>query len=93
MGITNTFANICGFVTPYVTGAIINDKVNRFKNLYFSSQSLFWICQEDSQSAWRVVFFISSSVYIVFNVFFVVFGKAEVQWWNTYWSKEKKVDQ
>lgn len=27
MGITNCFANICGFVTPYVTGAIINDNV------------------------------------------------------------------
>ena len=27
MGITNTLANICGFVSPYVTGAITKDNV------------------------------------------------------------------
>ena len=34
MGITNMFANICGFVTPYVTGAIINENVSFTKVTY-----------------------------------------------------------
>ncbi len=29
MGITNMCANVTGFITPYVTGAIINDKVKK----------------------------------------------------------------
>ncbi len=27
MGITNTFANVCGFLAPYVAGAVTNGNV------------------------------------------------------------------
>ncbi|XP_012254703.2 putative inorganic phosphate cotransporter [Athalia rosae] len=31
---------------------------------------------------WRTVFFISSGFYFLGNLFFVLFGSGEVQWWN-----------
>ena len=39
-------------------------------------------------AAWRNVFLISSSVYILCHLIFVLFGSSKVQKWNTYWEKE-----
>lgn len=44
------------------------------------------IVPDDDESTdvvpWRVVFFISAAIYFLFNLFFVLFGKADVQPWN-----------
>ena len=39
-------------------------------------------------AAWRNVFLISSSVYILCLLIFVLFGSTKVQKWNTYWEEE-----
>lgn len=65
MGITNMFANICGFVTPAVAGALTNNN--------------------QTSKAWRSVFLLSTGVYLVCDLVFVIFGKADVQPWNTHW--------
>ena len=39
--------------------------------------------------AWRNVFLLSSSVYVLFNLVFVLFGSTKVQKWNTYWEQER----
>ena len=67
MGITNTFGNAMGFVTPYVCGVLVNH-----------NQTL---------AAWTNVFLISSGVYVLGNIIFVLFGSSQVQDWNTYWEK------
>ena len=36
-------------------------------------------------AAWRNVFLLSSTVYILSNLIFVLFGSTKVQRWNTYW--------
>ena len=41
-----------------------------------------WVLLQNDVSQWRIVFYIVSSVYLSFNLFFVVFGKAEIQPWN-----------
>ncbi|GLV41829.1 uncharacterized protein CBL_13561 [Carabus blaptoides fortunei] len=38
--------------------------------------------ESDDVVPWRIVFFISSGIYFFFNLFFIIFGKAEVQPWN-----------
>ena len=39
-------------------------------------------------AAWRVVFLTGAGVYFVTGMVFVVFGRGEVQWWNTYWERD-----
>ena len=40
--------------------------------------------------AWRDVFLISASVYVLCNLIFVLFGSTKVQKWNTYWEQETR---
>ena len=68
MGISNTLANVAGFVTPYVAGVLVNN-----------NQTL---------AAWGKVFLLSSSMYILSNLIYVLFGSTKVQTWNTYWEQE-----
>lgn len=42
---------------------------------------------------WRKVFLLSAIVYVVGNTIFVVFGKSEIQSWNTYWEKKEGVEE
>nr|XP_050846218.1 putative inorganic phosphate cotransporter isoform X1 [Vespula vulgaris] len=35
-----------------------------------------------STSLWSIIFYISASVYFVSNLIFLIWGKAEIQWWN-----------
>jgi hypothetical protein len=37
---------------------------------------------QTDESQWHIVFYIASAVYFTFNLFFVVFAKAEIQPWN-----------
>ena len=39
-------------------------------------------------AAWRNVFLISSSFYIICNLIFILFGSTKVQKWNTYWEHQ-----
>ena len=41
-----------------------------------------WVLLQNDESQWHIVFYIASGVYFVFNLFFVIFGKAEIQPWN-----------
>lgn len=41
------------------------------------------ISDETSQEQWRIVFLITSAIYLVTNLIFIVFGKATVQDWNS----------
>ena len=94
MGITNTMANIAGFVTPYVVGSIIEG------NVRITGQ---WSCQiifvnnlnsfQQTQAAWRTAFLLATGIYTVFNAIFVLLGSTEVQPWNTYWDMEKDARQ
>jgi len=41
-----------------------------------------WVLLQHDVSQWRIVFYIASGVFFTFNLFFVLFGKAEIQPWN-----------
>jgi len=41
-----------------------------------------WVLLQKDESQWHIVFYIASGVYFAFNLFFVLFGKAEIQPWN-----------
>ncbi|PSN41741.1 hypothetical protein C0J52_16921, partial [Blattella germanica] len=40
------------------------------------------VTDEHDDSQWRIVFFIASGIYFAGNLFFVLFGKADIQVWN-----------
>ena len=88
MGISNMMANFAGFITPYVAGLIINGNVKLFFSWARRSLKMSFFCSQQTQAAWRQVFFISSGVYVCLNLVFVIFGSTKVQPWNTYWEKE-----
>jgi hypothetical protein len=41
-----------------------------------------WVWLQNDISQWHIAFYIASGVYFSFNLFFVLFGKAEIQPWN-----------
>ena len=41
-----------------------------------------WVLLQNDESQWHIVFYIASGVYFAFNLFFVLFAKAEIQPWN-----------
>ena len=47
------------------------------------------VYQNQTLAGWRNVFLISSSIYILCNLIFVLFGSTKVQTWNTYWEHER----
>ena len=65
MGIGNMLGNMCGLITTFVAGAIVNN-----------NQTL---------EGWRIVFLISSGVYILCNAIFAFFGSTKVEKWNNHW--------
>lgn len=73
MGITNCAANIMSIIGPLVVGVIVDSDLENSSD------------PDDKvelQSQWRVVFFIAAGFYLVCNLVFVIFGKADVQPWN-----------
>ncbi|XP_033217679.1 putative inorganic phosphate cotransporter [Belonocnema kinseyi] len=40
------------------------------------------VYDEEDQHLWHIVFYISAFIYFVGNLVFIIFGKAEIQWWN-----------
>ena len=65
MGIGNMLGNMCGFITAFVAGVIVNN-----------NQTL---------EGWRIVFLISSGVFILCNAIFAFFGSTKVEKWNNHW--------
>ncbi|KAK2578284.1 hypothetical protein KPH14_007649 [Odynerus spinipes] len=49
------------------------------------------VVELDSRYQWSIVFYISAGVYFVGNLIFLIWGKAEVQWWNDPKSVNKNV--
>lgn len=47
-----------------------------------TSNNVFVYFFQTDVSLWRTVFIIAACVYIVSDIFFVVFAKGDVQWWN-----------
>lgn len=37
---------------------------------------------QTDRSQWRIVFIISSAMFLLSNIFYVIFASGEVQWWN-----------
>lgn len=43
---------------------------------------------------WRIVFIISSAMFLLSNIFYIIFASGEVQWWNDgYTSKKTECDE
>ena len=43
---------------------------------------------QQTTEAWRTVFLIASGIYFTCTTVNLIFGKFEVQWWNSYWERE-----
>lgn len=47
------------------------------------------VTDETDKSLWRTIFIIASCVYIASDIFFVMFAKGEIQWWDTIGDEEQ----
>ncbi|CAH1255147.1 SLC17A5 [Branchiostoma lanceolatum] len=83
-GITNTFGNIPGFVTPLVVGALTNNNQTRE-----AWQTVFWIGAGiyvfgglvQTREAWQTVFWIGAGIYVFGGLVVLVFLRTDVQEW------------
>lgn len=51
--------------------------------LFLQIQFLIFVVRfQEDQHLWHIVFYISAFIYFVGNLVFIIFGKAEIQWWN-----------
>lgn len=66
MGFTNSIANIMSILGPLTVGFILTGSSN----------------PSVVDAEWKTVFFLSAAIYIIGNLVFVIFGKAEIQKWN-----------
>jgi hypothetical protein len=41
-----------------------------------------WVWLQNDVTQWHIAFYIAAGIYFAFNLFFVLFGKAEIQPWN-----------
>ncbi|KAJ8980968.1 hypothetical protein NQ317_013422 [Molorchus minor] len=41
------------------------------------------VTDETDKTLWRTIFIISAAVYIASDIFFIIFAKGEVQWWDS----------
>ena len=48
---------------------------------------IFHLLFQQTLESWRTVFLITAAFYIIFNTIFVIFVRAEIQPWNTYWEQ------
>ena len=86
MAMTNTVANINGFLAPFVIGEIVTTAV--FPIINFPSQFVlvklihYFRLFQGSLSQWQIVFFLTAGVYTINNLFYLVFGTGEEQPWN-----------
>ncbi|XP_074030497.1 putative inorganic phosphate cotransporter isoform X2 [Leptinotarsa decemlineata] len=74
MGITNTVSNVFSLISPLVVDVVI----------FFSG------FEETDKSLWTIIFGITSTVYFVCGIFYIVFASGEVQPWN---NKEESKQQ
>merc|ERR1719357_2200277 len=65
--------NMVGNVAGFVTPYIVGTIING----------------NQTQAAWRTAFLLSTGVYTVCNLVFVIWGSTEVQPWNTHWETKK----
>lgn len=56
---------------------IVSASYNTFSNIYISNLHI-----QVKREEWKTVFFIAAGFYLVGNLVFVIFGKAEIQAWN-----------
>ncbi|XP_055387787.1 putative inorganic phosphate cotransporter [Condylostylus longicornis] len=51
------------------------------------------VTEENDTSQWQIIFFITSGVYLVCNMAFLLLGKSEIQKFNHYYSKNESLQQ
>lgn len=70
---------------PIQTSITNNSRLPYIKHVLYYQFNL----QKDINQ-WHIVFYITAVVYFVTNLFFVIFGQAEIQAWNDVGDKYKK---
>lgn len=85
MGISNTFATVPGIVSPALTGYIVQNAVNSI-NFYLilgchSIYLVFYFFYLQSAEEWRIVFIISSTIYLFGCLIYWFWASGEVQPW------------
>lgn len=84
MGISNTFATVPGIVSPTLTGYIVQNKVSRIKTVKclpkIDFHAPFFLVLQ-SVEEWRIVFMISSGIYLVGCLIYWFWVSGELQPW------------
>ncbi|XP_076765702.1 putative inorganic phosphate cotransporter [Xylocopa sonorina] len=76
MSITNCIASVIAIIAPLVCSKIVDSEENA--------------STETRVMLWNRVFYLSAGIYVVGNLIFIIFGKAEVQPWNNPKTVEKQ---
>jgi hypothetical protein len=69
---------VCMYVCMYCVCVCVCACVSIHTQIYIS----LWVLLQNDESQWHIVFYIACGVYFAFNLFFVLFAKAEIQPWN-----------
>lgn len=80
-GISNTIANISGFLAPQVVGLMLQEDVGTFSpaEMNHDYRSLYYL--KDSLSQWQLVFWVAAIFYILGGIIYLVFGSGVEQPW------------
>ena len=85
IGVTLTFANVGGFLTPILTGFITDGNVippcSKDHRVAESTVAIQNATFQPTLAAWRTVFLITAGFYLVCNTLYVFLMVAEVQSW------------
>jgi hypothetical protein len=54
----------------------------KHKYIYIYIYISLWVWLQNDESQWHIFFYITSAIYFTGNLFFVLFGKGEIQPWN-----------
>lgn len=83
LGMENSISQMVGLTGPIFVQYMVPDLVSRWRRWGFSVRSV-WLFQSDIL-LWRNVFLLVSVITATTASFFMVFGSAQIQWWNS-WS-------
>lgn len=79
MGFSNTFATIPGIVSPIISGYIVTTPVGDIVAI-FKNNFLRPVCFQTVEE-WRIVFYITSAIYLFGCVFYAIFASGQLQPW------------
>ncbi|XP_066153396.1 putative inorganic phosphate cotransporter isoform X2 [Euwallacea fornicatus] len=80
----------CGFQVNHVDlspkfSGILMGIANGFSNIFSIISPMFvqWVVPDESNaSQWRVIFILAAAVYVVSDIFYLIYAQAELQWWD-----------